>query len=916
MTPGYPPARRLDLVENVAGHQVADPYRWLEDPGSDESRAWLAAQDALAREHLTGLPLRPALAARIAELTATGYVSAPRWRGERCFFLRRDPDQEHPVLITSGPGEPDRALVDPGALDPSGATTLDAWTPDHDGRLLAYQLSHGGDEESELRVLDVVTGEQVEGPIDRCRYTMVAWLPGGKAYYYVRRLDPASVPAGEAQYHRRVYLHTVGTPPEADTLIFGEGRDKTDYYGVSISWDGRWLVISAAQGTSPRTDVWLADLAASSPAAPALHVVQEGTDARTGAHVGRDGRLYVFTDAGAPRGRLAVADPARPGPDGWQDLIGEDPEAVLTGYAILDGGGVQPPVLLAAWTRHAMSEITVHDLATGERRGMVGLPGPGVAGGGHLGTAGQLTERPEGGHEAWFGYTDHITPVTIHRYDARTAEVTPWARAPGSVTIPQVAISQVTYASADGTEVRMLVLSPDTDPAGPARNRRPAILYGYGGFGISLLTPAYSAAALAWVEAGGVYAIAGAARRRRGGRGVAPRRDARAQAERVRRLPRGRRPARRRRLDHPRAARHLRRLERRPARRCGAHPAAGPVPRWSAPRRCSTWSATSGSGSARPGTTSTAPPPTRRSWAGCSSYSPYHHVRAGVRYPAVLFTVFDSDTRVDPMHARKMCAALQHATSARLPDARSCSGASREVGHGARAVSRSVSLSADTLAFLRPPHRAGPAHRAHQPGCLTPGGSSAGERLPVVTDGRDLAVRRPPLSPSDRAVRSMISGRCSRDGQQGVPAQPQRLLRLVRLQPAAGLAKVDQRPVEDLIGRVQTQRQLERVVRAPVVAQHDQGVPLVEQQLALGVPERGVAPLGRWQPGQRLVCLVQQGCDRGAAPRRRQRPPAGRPPMPARVPPRRVPSPRPRTGCGRPGPPRPGPAALASVGSP
>ncbi|HEV3294909.1 MAG TPA: prolyl oligopeptidase family serine peptidase, partial [Streptosporangiaceae bacterium] len=505
---GYPAARRLDLAENINGHVVADPYRWLEDTGSAETRAWLAAQDTLAGEQLAALPARPELAARIAELTATGFVSSPVWRGERCFFLRREPGQEHAALITAAPGEPDRSLIDPAALDESGATTLDDWSPDHEGRLLAYQLSHGGDEESVLRVLDVATGEQADGPIDRCRYTSVGWLPGGASFYYVRRLAPDAVPPGEQQYHRRVYLHTVGTPVSADTLIFGAGRDKTDYYYVSVSRDGHWLIMWAAQGTSPRNDLWLADLTSSPASEPVFRVIQAGLDARTSAHAGRDGRLYLLTDAGAPRGRLAVADPGHPGQDGWQDLIGEDTEAVLTDYAILDGEQAGP-LLLALWARHAVSEITVHDLATGQRRGMVTLPGPG--GDGRLGSISQLSERPEGGHEAWFSYTDYGTPDTVHHYDARTGEVTVWARAPGSAEIPAAASRLVSYHSADGTEVRMIVLSPPAEQAPAARPAapRPAILTGYGGFAISLLTPAFSAAALAWVAAGGVYAIAG-----------------------------------------------------------------------------------------------------------------------------------------------------------------------------------------------------------------------------------------------------------------------------------------------------------------------------------------------------------------------------------------------------------------------
>jgi len=718
--PAYPPARRADLVEQVAGHRVADPYRWLEDPGSDESLAWLAAQDAMAAGHLAALPARAALAARIAELTATGMVSSPVWRGERRFFLRREPGQEHAALITSAPGEPDRTLIDPMAIDATGATTLDAWAPDNEGRLLAYQLSHGGDEESVLQVMDVATGEHADGPIDRCRYTPVAWLPGGKSYYYVRRLAAGAVPAGESQYHRRIYLHTVGTPAGVDTLIFGEERDKTDFYHVAVSWDGRWLAVTASQGTSPRTDVWLADLAASPLAAPALRVVQAGVDARTGIHVGRDGRMYVFTDDGAPRGRLAVADPSDPGRDGWQDLIGEDPEAVLQDFAILDGGQARPPLLLATWARHAVSEITVHDLATGERRGSVAVPGPGAAGGGRLGAVSQLTERPEGGHEAWFAYTDHRTPVTIYRYDARTGEAGIWAHAPGAaqIRIPAADTRQLTCRSADGTEVRIVVLSPPADgpqadgrqaatplAGGPLAERgpaapRPAILTGYGGFSISVLTPAFSPAALAWVEAGGVYAIAGL--RGGGEEGEAWHRA-------------GMREHKQRVFDDVHAA--AAKLTGDGWTTAGQLAISGgsnggllvgaALTQWP-----DSWAAVAcsaplldmaryemfGLGQLWNDEFGTAADPVELGWL--LSYSPYHHVADGVRYPAVLFAVFEGDSRVDPVHARKMCAALQHATSARLPARPILLRREAQVGHGARAVSRSVRLSADTLAFL------------------------------------------------------------------------------------------------------------------------------------------------------------------------------------------------------------------------
>ena len=667
MTISYPPARRAEIVEELHGHRIADPYRWLEDPADDETKQWLAAQDELLRRRA---PRSTALRARIAELMGTGSVGTPVWRGDRRFHTRRDPGQEHAVLY-----EGERVLIDPTSLDPAGTTTLDAWQPDKEGRLLAYQLSTGGDEESLLYVMDVATGEPVEGPIHRARYSPIAWLPGGTAYYYVRRLAADQVPAGEDKYHRRVYLHQVGTDPDTDDiLIFGDGLEKTNYYGVSVSRDGRWLSVSASRGTAPRNDLWLADLSA-----PELELkpVQQDVDAGTWAHIGRDGRAYLFTDRDAPRGRLCVADPADPRYETWQDLLPEDPEAVLEGYALLDD------VLLAARSRHAISELTVHDLATGECRGVVPLPG--------LGTIGGLSERPEGGHEAWFGYTDNTTPTAIHRYDASTGQTTLWAAAPGTVALPQVRTRQVRYESRDGTAVRMLVIDrPGTEEP------RPTILYGYGGFNIAL-TPAYSASILAWVEAGGVYAIANL----RGGSEEGEQWHRAGMLEHKQNVF----------DDFHAAAEHLiaSGLTRREQLAISGGSNGGLLvgaaitqrPDLYAAAVCSaplldmaryerfglgqTWNVEYGS----------AEDPEQLGWL--LAYSPYHNVRAGTGYPATLFTVFENDGRVDPLHARKMCAALQHATAA---DAPILLRNEAEVGHSTRSVTRTIDLTADTLTFL------------------------------------------------------------------------------------------------------------------------------------------------------------------------------------------------------------------------
>ncbi|WP_026341201.1 prolyl oligopeptidase family serine peptidase [Actinomadura atramentaria] len=679
--PTYPPARREDLVDEIHGRRVPDPYRWLERRDTDETRTWLAAQDALFRETVGGVPARDRLRARLAELLSAGHVGGPVWRGGRRFFTRRDPGQEHAVLCVADPGADVRVLVDPMALDPAGTTTLDGWQPDKEGRLLAYKISRGGDEESLLYVMDVATGERVEGPIDRARYSSVAWLPGGAAYYYARRLPPEKVPDGEEQYHRRVYLHRVGADPADDVEVFGDGRDKTNYYGVGVSRDGRWLTVSASRGTAPRNDLWIADLSASPPERPELRAVQEGVDAETGLYVGRDGRAYVFTDRDAPRSRLCVTDPADPRPETWRDLVPEDPEAVLTDFAILDD--LDRPVLLAAWTRHAISEITVHDLATGERTGTVPTPG--------LGSIGGLGERPEGGHEAWFAYTDNTTPTVVLRYDARTGETTTWATPPGAVEVPDVETRQVVYTSRDGTEVRMLVMARPGS-SGP----RPTILYGYGGFNVPL-TPGYSASVLAWVEMGGVYAIANL----RGGS---------EEGEEWHRA--GMREHKQNVFDDFHAAAEALisggwttsdRLAISGGSNGGLLVGAALTQRpelyravvCSAPLLDMVRYERFGLGQTWNDEYGTADDPEELGWL--LSYSPYHRVRAGTAYPAVLFTVFDGDTRVDPLHARKMCAALQHATAS---DAPVLLRSEEEVGHAGRSVSRSVDLMTDTLSFL------------------------------------------------------------------------------------------------------------------------------------------------------------------------------------------------------------------------
>jgi prolyl oligopeptidase len=690
----YPPAERGDVVEQLHGHRVADPYRWLEDAHDLRTKAWSAAQDELARAHLDALPGRDALRERLTELIRAGTVGVPVWRAGRAFFTRREPGHEHAVLYLREPTGAERPLIDPGELDPSGATTLDSWSPSLEGTRLAYQLSVGGNEESVLSVLDVATGERVDGPIERCRYSPVAWLPGGDELCYVRRLAPELVPDGEELFHRRVLRHRIGSV-DTDRQLDGPGLydELTYYFDLHVSRDGRWLCITASAGTAPRDSFWIVDLHSDDQAV--RPVLTQDDAVRCTPWVERDGRLYLLTTDGAPRWRLCVTDPSTPGREHWHELIPEDNDSVLEGIRWLqpvDGGADGwAPRLAVSRTRHAVAELHLHDAGTGEHRGTVPLPGTGSFTG--LSTVDASTVDGRG--RVWIGWTDFLTPPSVHVYDLATGRTELVAAAPGAVELHGVHTAQVSYSSADGEAVRMFVVSPVAEPAGP----RAALLTGYGGFSVSY-PPYFSPMALAWVQAGGVWALASL----RGGD---------EEGEQWHRA--GMRERKQNTFDDFHAA-------------AGKLVADG----WTTPDRLAILGGSNGGllvGAAltqRPaayravvcsaplldmvryerfllGRTwndeyGTADDPVELGWL--LSYSPYHHVRHGVEYPAVLFTVFDSDSRVDPSHARKMCAALQHATSADPASRPVLLRRETDVGHGARSVSRTVELLLDETAFL------------------------------------------------------------------------------------------------------------------------------------------------------------------------------------------------------------------------
>jgi prolyl oligopeptidase len=682
----YPDAAREDLTEDLHGQRVADPYRWLEDATDQRTLRWTAEQETLYQVERAGWPDAGRWHAHLAALTERDRVLTPKVRGDLVFVARQRADQELPVLFVRDGGT-ERSLLDPNALDSSGRTTLEAWQPSVAGDRVAYQISRDGTEDALLHVLDVATGLVIDGPIDRIRGGSLGWLPGGEMFYYVRCLPPGP-DRGDERYHRRVWLHKVGSDPDTDILVFGEGRGKTQFYSVAVTGDGRWLTIRATEGTAAATDIYLADLSTSSPGQPELRPVQQGETGRARLHIapgtGSDGVMWLRTSHGAPCGRVMAGSVADPASRPWRQVIAERPGEVLTDFVVLNGPQLARPLGLATRLRHSVAEVSVHDMADGHQIATVPLPGPG--------TIGSFSVRPEGGHEAWFGYTDPGTPPQVMHYDARTNQVSVWARSASRPSEYGVTTRHESFSSLDGTTVQMFAVSAAGHPDRP----RPTILYGYGGFG-EPMSARYSPEVMAWVSAGGVVAVAGV--RGGGGEGEQWHRDGQGEHKQNSFD------------DFAAAADHLvatgwtepgqlaimgisngglligAALTQHPEKYAAAvcmSPLLDMV-RYELSGLGPSWVPEYGS-AGDPGQLRT-----------LLSYSPYHHVRQETVYPAVLFTAGDGDTRVDPLHARKMCAAMQHASSGPGPVLFRLE---RGVGHGSRAISRRVELYAESLAFL------------------------------------------------------------------------------------------------------------------------------------------------------------------------------------------------------------------------
>ncbi len=657
-----------------------DPYRWLEDGDAPAVAKWTEQQNAATRKALEAVPGRAALGARFSRLYSVGSLGTPisRPRGHdqprRYFYTRRDGAQNQPVLyVRDGRDGVDRALVDVNQERADGTRALDWWFPSDDGARVAFGTSDDGSEESVLRVRDVSTGEDLADRIPRTRACSLAWTPDGGAFYYTRYPNRGDVPAGEEAYHRSVFFHRLGDDPGRDRKIFGDGRDRTDWPGVDLSPDGRWLAIGVSEGWT-KSEVHLVDTHGDGkPVALAT-----GEDARFEVIEALDDRLYLFTTSGAPRGRIFSVDPRHPARARWHEVIAQGDD-VLERAVYFHGG------LAIGFLHDAAARLRLCDL-NGHLRGEVPLPGLGVLTG--------LTGAREVA-ELYYGFSGFLAPTTVYeaQLGARPKSVV-WRALAAPVDAAAFDVERVMVTSRDGTRLPLFLASRK---GAPRDGTRPALLTGYGGFDVNML-PAWTPSAIPFLESGGTYALAvlrgggeyGESWHRAGMLGNKQNvfDDFIAAASWL--------------VEHQVTTPERlaisggsnggllvgAALTQRPDlfRAVVCNVPLLDMLRYHLFRLAQLWIPEYGSPD----------DPAAARWLG--AYSPYQNVRDGVKYPAVYLHTAASDTRVDPMHARKMAARLQAATASGRPVLLSVES---KAGHGAgKPLAKVIAELVDQWSFL------------------------------------------------------------------------------------------------------------------------------------------------------------------------------------------------------------------------
>ncbi|MFZ1133254.1 MAG: prolyl oligopeptidase family serine peptidase [Terriglobales bacterium] len=674
---GPPKAKVLPVEDTVQGHKIVDRYRYLENANDPDTKLYVEQQLGYTRSILDPLPGRDKINARLAQLLAIGTVDTPQMGGKYYFHTQRNGHQDQPTLyVREGLNGDDRVLLDVSQLAADGTVALDWWYASEDGRYVAYGTSPSGSERSTLHVLESATGKVLPDSIEQTSAASLAWKRDSSGFFYTRYPRKGDVPEGQEVYHRHVFYHALGTDPARDPLIFGDGIDPEWWPNVTLSEDDRWLLVDVGDGLT-KTELYLQDLQSKGPAVK----ITTGKDFLYGAEFFH-GELYITTNEDAPRYRVFVADAASPRRENWRELIPQT-DAVLQSASVTGGK------LLAQYEHNATSELKLFTL-DGKKLSDIALPAIGSV----FGPSGRYDRD-----EIFFGFQSFTVPPSIYRIDLNHVESSLWAKVDApSIDPAAYDVQQVWYKSKDGTEVPMFMVSKK----GIVKDgKNPTLLTGYGGFNISM-TPTFSRSMYLWMEHGGIYAVANL----RGGAEFGEDWHRAGMLDRKQNV-----------FDDFIAASEYLLAQRYTDRDhlaisggsnggllMGAMITQRPdlfravvcaVPlldmlRYQNFQIAKLWIPEYGTAD------------DGRQFEWLYAYSPYHHVKAGVDYPAILFMTGDTDTRVDPMHAKKMAALMQ-------ADARNGTSKERPIllridtkaGHGqGKPVSKQIEEGTDMYSFL------------------------------------------------------------------------------------------------------------------------------------------------------------------------------------------------------------------------
>jgi prolyl oligopeptidase len=705
----YPPAPRENASDELHGVTVPDPYRWLEDPKREDTQKWLDANDSMTRKILAEIPQREHLTQRFKDLFYIDYVSAPAKRGKRYFYTRRHKDKEKSIVYwKQGKDGEEKVLLDPNSMSDDGHISLGGWYPTYDGKTVAYKLKENNADESVMYLRDVATGKVSEVDVlEGVKYSGASWTPKGDGFYYTYLPTDPSIPVAERPGHAEVRFHRVGTDPKQDEIVFWRTGTAQSFIGGGVSRDGRWLLVYVQFGWNaadvyfkdlrkkprkPRNDADVVDLPGGDKVPAAVErtvrekvrdqalaggfeILTYGTEAKYDVSVWKN-TFYVHTDDGAPKYRVFKVNPKKPARDNWTEIVAES-DTPIESVSIVGNH------LVLHYLRNAYTEIEVRKLS-GKLVRRVELPGIGNAG---------LGGEPDD-DEAYFSFTSFTEPVAIYKTSIKKGKPELWARVEVPADMSDVEVKQTWYQSKDGTKVPMFIVHKN----GIALDgNNPTLLYGYGGFNVSL-QPSFSSAAVAWLEHGGVYAMPNL---RGGGEFGEEWHRAGMLLNKQNVFD-----------DFIAAAEFLIRegYTSRDKLAIWGGSNGGLLVGAAMTQRPELFRAVVcavplldmvrfhkfGSGMTWVPEYGSAEDPEQ--FKVLHGYSPYHRVKRDVDYPALLMMAADNDDRVDPMHARKFTAAVQWASNGDRPH---LVRVEKNAGHGgADLIKANVEKYADQFSFL------------------------------------------------------------------------------------------------------------------------------------------------------------------------------------------------------------------------